>query len=122
MITSIRTFIGSKDFNLSKRFYLAIGFEIVDISPDLSYVRIKQDIGFYLQNYYNKTWCHNTMLFLERDDAEMYRDELLSSDFLKEFPTSKISDIRKEDWGIEWFLHDPAGILWHIGYFYPDKT
>ena len=29
-----------------------------------------------------------------------------------------LSEIVKNDWGNEFFLHDPSGILWHIGKFH----
>jgi hypothetical protein len=28
-----------------------------------------------------------------------------------------LSKIVNNDWGSEFFLHDPSGILWHIGCF-----
>ena len=29
----------------------------------------------------------------------------------------KLSAIQQFDWGREFFLHDPSGVLWHIGHF-----
>ena len=113
---SIRSFIGSKDFDQSRKFYQAIGFEEKILSHDMS-VFAKDGLAFYLQAAYVKDWIENTMLFLEVDDVEAWYEELKSRDLPATYPGAKLSAIRNEDWGRECFLHDPAGNLWHIGQF-----
>ncbi|MEM9142212.1 MAG: glyoxalase, partial [Bacteroidota bacterium] len=68
-VQSIRTFIGSKDFGISRGFYSDLGFGEVRISETLSYFKIG-GFGFYLQDYYVKDWVDNLMVFLEVDDLE----------------------------------------------------
>jgi hypothetical protein len=46
---SIRPFIGAKDFELSGRFYLDLGFQENAIAKNLSYFH-SEGIGFYLQD------------------------------------------------------------------------
>lgn len=73
---SVRTFIGAKDYNASRAFYIDLGFEEHIISKDMSYFKIFDAMGFYLQDYYARDWVNNSMLFLEVDDVERYWDEV----------------------------------------------
>jgi hypothetical protein len=113
---SIRAFIGSKDFAVSRSFYRAFGFTETVLSPAMSYFH-RQGVGFYLQNAYVKDWIDNTMLFLEVEDVEGYWPELEALDLPGQYAGVKVTGIRHEPWGKEGFLHDPAGVLWHIGEF-----
>lgn len=58
------------------------------------------------------------MLFLEVEDVEGYLHKLRSKRFIDNYPSSKISEIIRNNWGEEFFIHDPSGVLWHIGCFY----
>jgi len=114
---SIRTFIGSKNFSESCKFYETLEFELHQHGKGFSYVSISPGIGFYLQDYYNKDWCENTMVFLEVDNLKAYLAKIKSLYLPDKFPGVKVSEIRKDSWGDEFFIHDPAGVLWHIGVF-----
>ena len=115
---SIRSFIGAKDFNESRAFYKDLGFQENAISKDMSYFQVEPNIGFYLQKAYVKDWVDNTMIFLEVDNVERYRDELTLLDLHNKYERVKLSGIHNNDWGREIFMHDPSGILWHFGEFY----
>ena len=114
---SIRPFIGSKDFGISRRFYQDLGFKEIILAPNFSYFETK-GIGFYLQEAYVKDWIDNTMLFLEVEDVNQFWNELLELDLPAKYETIKLVPIREMHWGKECFIHDPSGILWHIGEFY----
>lgn len=114
---SIRPFIGSKDFGISRRFYQDLGFSEIILGPNFSYFETK-GIGFYLQDYYTKDWIDNTMLFLEVEDVNQFWTALLELDLPAKYKNVKLVPIREMDWGKECFIHDPSGILWHIGEFY----
>ena len=74
-------------------------------------------MAFYLQKYYAKDWIDNTMIFLEVEDVNRTWNDLVSLDLPSKYEGVKLIPIRYEDWGSECFLHDPAGVLWHIGSF-----
>ncbi|GAB3920727.1 VOC family protein [Mucilaginibacter myungsuensis] len=114
--TSIRPFIGAKDFEISRQFYRDWGFEEVALGPQMSVFKTGA-LAFYLQNAYVKDWVDNTMLFLEVDDLDRYHAELSALGLADKYPGVKLSPIRNEPWGRECFLHDPSGVLWHIGEF-----
>ena len=115
--TSIRPFIGAKNFEESRSFYQALGFNESVISPQMSYFQINENIGFYLQNAYVKDWVDNTMVFVEVANADTYYQELLALDLSSKFNQVRLVPVRIESWGKECFLHDPSGILWHFGQF-----
>ena len=114
---SIRAFIGSLDFEESRRFYKELGFEESAISKDLSYIKVTDQLGFYLQNAYVEDWINNLMLFLEVDDVKRYWNELQALDLHNKYKNVKLTAIHEESWGRECFMHDPSGVLWHFGEF-----
>ncbi|MFZ1679369.1 MAG: hypothetical protein WAT91_18970 [Saprospiraceae bacterium] len=118
--TSIRPFIGAKDFDLSRRFYSDLGFQENILSPGFSVFK-SDGIAFYLQDAYVKDWIDNTMIFLEVDDVGRYWNELLALDLTAKYKNVRLVPIRDYEWGRECFLHDPSGILWHFGEFTKDN-
>ncbi|GMQ26277.1 glyoxalase [Algoriphagus sp. oki45] len=113
---SIRTFIGSKDFELSRKFYVELGFKEIILSEKMSYFYANQ-LGFYLQDYFLKDWVENSMVFLEVKDLEATLKEIENLNLPNKYAGVKLSKIHENEWGDEFFLHDPAGILWHFGRF-----
>ena len=114
---SIRTFIGAKDYKLSKNFYRDLGFKEIEIEEKMTLFEVNENLGFYLQDYYAKEWVDNSMVFLELDDIEKFESELLSKNLKEKYQEAKISEIKDFDWGRVLFVHDPAGVLWQIGQF-----
>jgi hypothetical protein len=114
---SIRPFIGSKNFKISRNFYQDLGFEEIIISHDMSYFQ-SGEMGFYLQDAYVKDWIDNTMIFMEVEDVKRFWNELLTLNLPSKYEGVRIVPIREESWGRECFVHDPAGVLWHFGEFF----
>ena len=44
--------------------------------------------------------------------------KMLALDLPSKYNSVRLTPIREYDWGKECFLHDPSGILWHIGEFF----
>ena len=114
---SIRPFIGANNIKISRNFYLDLGFEENILSEKMSYFKTEK-IGFYLQDAYVKDWVDNTMIFMEVDDVVWFWNELQALNLTTKYETVKLVSIKELDWGRECFIHDPSGILWHIGEFY----
>jgi hypothetical protein len=55
--------------------------------------------------------------YLEVEDIGYYWKELPELDLTSRYTGVKLTPIREFDWGKEFYLHDPSGILWHIGEF-----
>ena len=113
---SIRPFLGSKNFGISRKFYHALGFEEFVIDSNMSAFKA-EGIAFYLQNAYEKLWIENTMVFLEVKDVDQHWKDLQALDLPNQFEGVKITSIFRNDWGDEYHLLDPAGNLWHFGKF-----
>lgn len=114
---SIRPFIGAENFELSRNFYRDLGFEEKILTHSMSLFKI-EGIGFYLQDAYVRDWIDNTMIFLEVEDVDRYWNELLALDLTTKYEKVKLIPIQNNDWGRECFIHDPSGILWHVGEFF----
>ena len=113
---SIRPFIGARDYDLCRSFYRDLGFEEVVLSGAMSLFKIA-DLGFYLQHAYVKDWVDNTMIFWEVENAELSYKKILALDLSAKYESARLSPVREMEWGKECFLHDPSGVLWHIGQF-----
>lgn len=113
---SIRPFIGAKDFELSRSFYRDLGFEEIILSKNMSVFKM-DDLAFYLQDAYIKDWIDNSMLFLEVENVNHFWNELLKLQLTTKYKEVKLVPIKVLDWGKECFIHDPSGVLWHIGEF-----
>ncbi len=113
---SIRTFIGSKDYDISRKFYLDLGFKEIITSKKMSYFNLGT-VGFYLQDYYVKNWVDNSMVFLEVENLKSVFANIEELQLPQKYKRVKLSEIKHNDWGNEFFLHDPSGVLWHFGEF-----
>lgn len=114
---SIRPFIGAKDYELSRKFYNAFGFQETILSPEMSVFNYG-NIAFYLQNAFVEDWINNSMIFLEVVDLDVTWQEISALNLPAKFSSVRVSAIKNDNWGREFFVHDPCGILWHIGTFH----
>lgn len=104
----------AKDFEQSRRFYLALGFAVgyADTS-----VAVMEDgrVSFILQNFYVRDLAENLMLQLVVEDVEAWwtqrKPEKVSADFSAGAPTPPAI----QPWGMKvGYVSDPSGVLWHI--------
>ncbi|MFK8004770.1 MAG: glyoxalase [Saprospiraceae bacterium] len=115
-IKTLRTFVPAKDYELSRKFYKKIGFEETFYSEDLAVFNVG-NFSFYLQNFYQKKWAENFMMFMEVENVDEFWKYLLSLSLESDFPTIKLRRPKTEDWGREFHLIDPTGVLWHFATF-----
>lgn len=116
-VQSIRAFIGAQNYEESRTFYRDLGFTESVIDPKMSYFRVHERLGFYLQDYYVKDWVDNSMIFLEVDDVQICYKELEARGLHHKYSTVRLSEIKEFEHGWEVFMHDPAGVLWHFCQF-----
>lgn len=113
---SIRPFIGARNYTISRRFYRDLGFEEIITSEKMSYFHT-DDFGFYLQDAYVKDWIDNSMIFFEVNDLDSTLKHFRDLALIDKYEHVRLSEIVYNEWGNEFFLHDPSGILWHFGKF-----
>ncbi|HEY0896125.1 MAG TPA: glyoxalase [Sphingobacteriaceae bacterium] len=116
-VKSIRPFIGSRDYVISRAFYLDLGFSESVISPSMS-LFTRNGTAFYLQDYFVEDWINNTMMLLEVENVVQYWQFLTGLGLDQKYPGTRLIPIRKDDWGDECMLIDPAGVLWHFAEFH----
>ncbi|MEM1321320.1 MAG: glyoxalase [Bacteroidota bacterium] len=111
---NLRTFIGSKDYKTSQSFYQDLGFELLELSEKLSLVKVNENMIFHLQDFYVKDWLENSMMMLVVEDLEACWAELQSLNLDSKYEDVRLAPIQEQEWGKVCYLHDPAGVLWHI--------
>jgi len=108
-----KAFVPAQDFDLSKRFYQDLGFELVWSSEDLAYLR-HGNSSFLLQNFYDKANAYNFMMHLLVEDVEAWwrhvEDQRLASRY-----GVRAEPPEDRSWGMRDFvIIDPTGVLWRI--------
>ena len=109
----LRAFIPSKDFSVSKAFYDALGFTRTWEGDGMAQFEIGSN-RFFLQDAYQKDWANNCMLNLVVQDVWAWQSHIRSAGLVEKFPGVKVSEPRVQPVGTILYLHDPAGVLWHI--------
>ena len=107
-IRDLKAYVPAKDFELSKRFYLALGFTMSQGFGDTA----DFELGgwrFRLQNYYVADWANNFMIVMRVDDVDAWH--ALATQVAREFPAVRVKEI--EVVGEFRVLHvvDPSGVL-----------
>jgi uncharacterized glyoxalase superfamily protein PhnB len=110
---SIRPFLPTRDFDLSRRFYEALGFTMV-LNGEVAIFNAPSG-GFILQRYYQKDWAENTMLQLMVDDLDAWWAHILDLDLPGSFGVQPPKAPAMQPWGLRVaYVYDPSGVLWHV--------
>jgi uncharacterized glyoxalase superfamily protein PhnB len=109
----IRPFVPTKDFDLSKRFYEALGFEKV-LDGDVAIFNAGSG-GFILQRHFDEGWAGNFMMQLMVDDLDAWWKHIESLDLPRSFGVPMPRAPGGQPWGLRVaYVVDPAGVLWHV--------
>ncbi|EPQ9986672.1 VOC family protein [Vibrio vulnificus] len=109
----IKSFVPTKDFELSKRFYLSIGFELASEFDGIAYFKFGS-CPFLLQDFYEPAHSDNFMMHLLVEDAHSWYEHVLKLNLEEEFG-SKVTELVEQPWGmLEFCVTDPSGVLWRI--------
>jgi uncharacterized glyoxalase superfamily protein PhnB len=109
----VRPFLPVLDFELSKRFYAALGFEKV-LDSEVAIFNAGSG-GFILQRGYQKDWAENCMLQLMVDDLEAWWKHIDSLDLPGRFAVQRPKAPAMQPWGLRVaYVYDPCGVLWHV--------
>ena len=108
-----RPFLPAKDFELSKRFYTTIGFELL-LDREVAIFGIGSS-SFILQRYYQKEWAENFMMQLVVDDLDSWWAHIEGLDLHRRFAVTAPRAPALQPWGLRVaYLVDPSGVLWHV--------
>ncbi len=109
-ITSLKPFVPAKDFELSRRFYAALGFTLSEGWGGTTDCTLDGH-AFRLQNYFVQDWADNFMFAIGVESVEAwYRraQEMLESNT---FPGMRVSPPAPVDGAMVLNVVDPAGVL-----------
>ena len=109
----VRPFLPTRDFELSKRFYLALGFEL--LLDDEVAIFAAGSGGFLLQRHFHEQWVANCMMQLMVDDLDAWWDRVHRLDLASSFGVPAPTPPAMQPWGLRIaYVVDPAGVLWHV--------
>jgi catechol 2,3-dioxygenase-like lactoylglutathione lyase family enzyme len=108
-----RPFLPALDFEISRRFYEALGFEKV-LDGDVAIFRVGAG-GFILQRFYRKELAENLMMQLMVDNLDDWWAHIVALDLPGQFGVKMLRAPAMQPWGLRVaYLADPSGILWHV--------
>ncbi len=109
----MRPFLPAKDFELSKRFYEALGFEKV-LDDEVAIFHVASG-GFVLQRHYQKDWAASSMMQLMVDDLDAWWEHIRGLDLPAKFGVKPPAAPALQPWGLRIaYVVDPSGVLWHV--------
>jgi hypothetical protein len=109
----IKAFVPAADFELSKQFYMALGFEIPWTSEDLAYVRYG-DTSFLLQAFNHPQFIKNFQMHLLVEHVDDWYANIQRSGIVEKFDI-RVGALQDQSWGMRDFtLFDPSGVLWRM--------
>jgi hypothetical protein len=110
---SARPFLPTKDFELSKGFYEALGF-VKELDGEVAIFRVGSG-SFLLQRHFREEWAANFMMQLLVDDLDAWWARIGSLDLPRRFGVPAPKAPAVQPWGLRIaYLVDPAGVLWHV--------
>jgi hypothetical protein len=113
-IRAFRPFLPAKEFEISLRFYEAIGFHAYRLGETLAELSLGAH-AFLLQGYYVKEWAENTVMHVLVTDVQAWWQHISSLNLADQFGVSPPAPPRVEPWGLTVvYVFDPTGVLWHF--------
>ena len=108
-----RPFLPAQDFETSKAFYRALGFQTL-LDGDVAIFAIGGS-AFILQNRWHKDWAGNCMMQLMVDDLDAWWAHIHALDLPGKFGVQPPRPPAMQPWGLRVaYVFDPAGVLWHV--------
>ncbi|MFK8081132.1 MAG: hypothetical protein AB8B97_12665 [Granulosicoccus sp.] len=113
-VLDVKPFIGSKDYELSRQFYLAMGWTLGFDTGEVAELQLGE-YRFILQKWYQKEWCDNLMLHIAVEDAQYWYEHAMQVLKGGSYDVAKVREPSKQDSGeFVTFVWDPAGVLLHF--------
>ena len=113
-VLDLKAFVPARDLELSKRFYLDLGFrenfgndEICELERD--------GYRFLLQKFFVKEHAGNFMMSLMVENADTWWDHITKIGLKEKYDLHTARPPALQPWGLRvLYLSDPSGVLWHI--------
>ena len=113
-VTDLKTFVPTKDAELSKKFYTDLGFTINWSNDQIAELQIGE-FRFLLQTFYVAQHAGNFMMSLAVEDVDVWWEHIQRQEFTQKYPGITCKPPAMQPWGLRvLFVSDPTGVLWHI--------
>lgn len=110
----LKAFIPSKDFELSKQFYLDLGFTKASDADGIAYFHCGS-CRFLLQDFYEQSLADNFMMHLLVEDITSWHEKIKNASIASRYRV-KFSEVIRQPWGmLDFVITDPSGVLWRFG-------
>jgi predicted enzyme related to lactoylglutathione lyase len=109
-IKDLKPYVPARDFELSKRFYSALGFTMSEGWGGTADFELGGH-RFRLQNYYVPDWADNFMIVMGVDDVEAWHRRAKELASGGEFPGIRIKAPEPVDGSLVLHVVDPSGVL-----------
>jgi len=109
-INDFKVYMPAKDFEKSKRFYLAMGFAMSEGWGGSADFELNGN-RFRLQDYYVKDWADNFMVVIGVDDVEAWHQHARRIASSSEFTDLRFKPPEAVDDALVLHVWDPAGVL-----------
>ena len=104
--------VPAKDFDISKRFYIELGFQPCPLADRLVEMRLSV-FSFILQAYYVREWAENFVVHVTVSDLGLWWDHIVSLDLPARYGV-KVQAPASQDWAMVAGVTDPSGVLWRF--------
>ena len=113
-VLALRPFVPAKDFDLSKRFYQALGFALTRDEDAIAMLKLGS-FSFILQRFYAKEFAENCMVQLLVRDVDAWWGQAAPAEAAARFSAKAPRAPAVQSWGMKvGFVFDPSGVLWHV--------
>jgi catechol 2,3-dioxygenase-like lactoylglutathione lyase family enzyme len=113
-VSDLKAFVPAKDPQLSREFYVDLGFTVNWSSDEIAELQIGS-FRFLLQTFYVAEHAGNFMMGLQVEDADAWWEHIQRQDLARKYPGIMCKPPAMQPWGVRvLYLSDPTGVLWHI--------
>jgi predicted enzyme related to lactoylglutathione lyase len=109
-IRGFKVYMPAKNFELSKRFYAALGFAMTEGWGGTADFELN-GYRFRLQDYYVKDWAENWMVVIDVDDVKMWHERVQLMARSGEFGSMSVREPHDVDGSMVLEVPDPSGVL-----------
>ncbi len=109
-IADFKVYVPAKNFELSKRFYTALGFKMSEGWGGTADFELDGH-QFRLQDYYVQEWANNFMVKIGVDDVEAWHQRAREIAGRSDFDSVRIKPPERVDEWLVLHVTDPSGVL-----------
>jgi hypothetical protein len=111
-VTAMRPMVPAKDFEISQRFYIELGFAPRPLTDRLVEMQLGA-FSFILQAYYVREWAENFAVHLTVSDVGLWWDHIVGLDLSARYGVTTKAP-QPDGWAVVAGVTDPSGVLWRF--------